>query len=95
MATSELAPAQDYYHLDETLSEQERTIRDRVRAFAERDVLPIINEYWEKAQFPFELVPKLAELGIAGTASRDMAVRGCPGFLPEWWPASWLAPTGA
>ena len=75
MATSELAPAQDYFLLDETLSEQERAIRDRVRAFADDDVLPIINEYWEKAEFPFELVPKLAELGVAGTTIEG---HGCP-----------------
>src|SRR3984885_3654531 len=67
MASSELTPADDYYLLDETLSEQERAIRDRVRGFADREVLPIINDYWENAQFPFELVPKLAELGVAGT----------------------------
>ena len=75
MATSELAPAQDYYLLDETLSEQERALRDRVRAFADREVLPIINDYWEKAEFPFELVPKLAELGVAGTTIEG---HGCP-----------------
>ncbi len=77
MATSELAPAQDYYLLDETLSDQERAIRDRVRAFGDREVLPIINDYWEKAQFPFELVPKLAELGVAGTTIEG---NGCPGM---------------
>src|ERR1700683_2189767 len=57
------------------LSEQERAIRDRVRAFAEREVLPIINDYWERAEFPFELVPKLAKLGIAGTSIEGF---GCP-----------------
>jgi glutaryl-CoA dehydrogenase len=75
VATSELASAQDYYLLDETLSEQELVIRDRVRAFADREVLPIINDYWEKAEFPFELVPKLAELGVAGTTIEG---HGCP-----------------
>jgi alkylation response protein AidB-like acyl-CoA dehydrogenase len=75
VATSEIAPAQDYYLLDETLSEQERAIRDRVRAFADDEVLPIINEYWEQAEFPFELVPKLAELGVAGTTIEG---HGCP-----------------
>ena len=75
MATSELASAQDDYLLDETLSEEERAIRDRVREFADREVLPIINEYWEKARFPFELVPKLAELGVAGTTIEGY---GCP-----------------
>jgi glutaryl-CoA dehydrogenase len=75
VATSELASAQDYYLLDETLSEQELVIRDRVRAFADREVLPIINDYWERAEFPFELVPKLAELGVAGTTIEG---HGCP-----------------
>ena len=75
MATSELASAQDYYLLDETLSEHELVIRDRVRAFADREVLPIINDYWERAEFPFELVPKLAELGVAGTTIEGY---GCP-----------------
>jgi glutaryl-CoA dehydrogenase len=69
--------AQDYYLLDETLSEAERAIRDRVRTFADREVLPIINDYWEKAEFPFELVPKLAELGIVGTTIEG---HGCPGM---------------
>ena len=77
MTISELAPTLDYYLLDETLSDQERLIRDRVRAFADREVLPIINDYWEKAQFPFELIPKLAELSIAGTSIEG---NGCPGM---------------
>jgi glutaryl-CoA dehydrogenase len=75
MATSELAASQDYYLLDETLSGQERAIRDQVRAFADDQVVPIINGYWERAEFPFELVPKLAELGVAGTTIKG---HGCP-----------------
>jgi glutaryl-CoA dehydrogenase len=71
------SPTGDFYLLDETLSEQERAIRDRVRLFADREVSPIINDYWEKAQFPFELVPKLAQLGVAGTTIKGY---GCPGM---------------
>ena len=44
----------------------ELEIRDRVRAFGEKEVLPRINDYWERAEFPCELVPKIAELGIPG-----------------------------
>jgi glutaryl-CoA dehydrogenase len=69
------APIDDYYLLDEILSEEERAIRDRVRTFGDREVLPIINDYWERAEFPFELIPKLAELGIAGTTIEG---HGCP-----------------
>jgi glutaryl-CoA dehydrogenase len=67
----------DYYLLEELLDDEEREIRDRVRAFADREVIPIINDYWERAQFPFELVPKLAELNIAGTTIEGY---GCPGM---------------
>ena len=71
------ARAADYYRLDEQLTDAERAIRDRVRAFGEHEVLPVINDYWERAAFPFELVPKLAELGVAGTTIEGY---GCPGM---------------
>ena len=67
----------DYYLIDELLTDEEREIRDRVRAFADREVIPVINEYWDKAQFPFELIPKIAELNIAGTT---IGGYGCPGM---------------
>jgi glutaryl-CoA dehydrogenase len=67
----------DYYLLNDLLSDQEREIRDRVRSFVDTDVLPIINDYWERAEFPFELVPKLARLGIVGGAIQGY---GCPGL---------------
>jgi len=56
----------DYYLLDDLLTDEQRALRQRVRSFMDREVLPIINPYWERAEFPHELVPKLAELGIAG-----------------------------
>lgn len=71
------AAASDYYLLDEQLTDDERAIRDRVRAFGEDEVLPVINAYWERAEFPFELVPKLADLGVAGTTIDG---HGCPGM---------------
>jgi glutaryl-CoA dehydrogenase len=71
------ARAADYYLLDEQLTDEERVIRDRIRAFGEQEVLPIINDYWERAEFPFELVPKVAALGVAGTTIQGY---GCPGM---------------
>jgi glutaryl-CoA dehydrogenase len=67
----------DFYRIDDLLSDDEREIRDRVRTFCDKEVLPIINDYWERAEFPFELVPKLAELGIAGGTIKGY---GCPGM---------------
>ena len=67
----------DYYLLAELLTDAEREIRDRVRNFVDTQVLPIINDYWERAQFPFELVPKIAALGVVGGAITGY---GCPGL---------------
>jgi glutaryl-CoA dehydrogenase len=65
----------DYFFLDDLLTEEERDVRDRVRSFCDKDVIPIINEYWEREEFPFELLPKIAALNIAGTTIEGY---GCP-----------------
>ncbi|MFI7495668.1 acyl-CoA dehydrogenase family protein [Kocuria sp. M4R2S49] len=67
----------DIYRLDARLTAEEVAIRDKVRAFVDEEVRPVINDYWERAEFPFELVPKLAELGVAGTVIQG---HGCPGM---------------
>ncbi len=67
----------DFYLMDELLTEEERSVRNKVRAFSDKEVIPIINDYWERAQFPFELVPKIAALNIAGT---DIQGYGCSGL---------------
>lgn len=70
-------PALDFYQFDLLLTDEEREIRDRVREFMEREVKPIINDYWERAEFPFELIPKLAELNVCGGTIKGY---GCPGM---------------
>jgi glutaryl-CoA dehydrogenase len=67
----------DFYLVDELLEPAERELRDRLREFCAREVVPIINDYWEQAEFPFELVPKIAELDIAGGTIQGY---GCPGY---------------
>ncbi|HEX2350439.1 MAG TPA: acyl-CoA dehydrogenase family protein [Ktedonobacterales bacterium] len=67
----------DYYLIDELLTPEERAVRDKVRAFCDREVIPIAQGYWDRAEFPFELVPKLARLGIVGGSIQGY---GCPGL---------------
>lgn len=67
----------DYYLIEELLTNEEIEVRDKVRAFADKEIIPVINDYWDKAQFPFEMIPKFAELGIAGTTIQGY---GCPGM---------------
>ena len=42
----------------------------------DKDLLPVINGYWERAEFPFELIPKFAALGIMGSTIRATAAPG-------------------
>ncbi len=67
----------DLYLLEDRLTDEDRAVRDKVRAFTDAEIIPIINDYWDKAQFPFELVPKLATLGIIGYTIEGY---GCPGM---------------
>jgi glutaryl-CoA dehydrogenase len=50
-----------------------------VRAFSAAEVVPIINDYWERAEFPAALIPGLAALNLAGGTIRGY---GCPGLTP-------------
>jgi len=52
--------------LDEEFTSDDRLIRDMVRDFAEKRVLPDIGDWFERAFFPKELALELGELGLLG-----------------------------
>ena len=56
----------DYFQLDDQFSEDERMVRDTVRAWVGERYLPIAMEHFEAGTFPQELTPELAELGVFG-----------------------------
>ncbi|KAK7339896.1 hypothetical protein VNO77_20582 [Canavalia gladiata] len=66
----------DYFQLDDLLTPEERDIRIKVRECMEKEIAPIMTQYWEKAEFPFHAIPKLAALQIAGGTIKGY---GCPG----------------
>jgi glutaryl-CoA dehydrogenase len=53
-------------YFDELLSDEEKLIRDSIRKFVKEKVLPVIDEYHRRAEFPSYLVKDLAELGLLG-----------------------------
>ena len=57
---------QDLFNIDGALHEEERAVRDSVRAFVDEQVLPIIGECYVEGRFPKELIPEMAELGVLG-----------------------------
>ncbi len=56
----------DYYRLDDLLTEEQKLVRQTVREFVEREVVPIIEKHYREGTFPMHLVPKMAELGLFG-----------------------------
>ena len=65
----------DYFLMKDQLTDQENEIMYKVRAFGEAEVLPIVNDYWERGEFPFQLIPKLAALNIVG--DHNLGDYGC------------------
>jgi len=56
----------DYFGLRDELTDAERDYLQRTRDFIDTEVLPVINDYWERAEFPWKLIEKLGGLGIVG-----------------------------
>ncbi len=68
--------ASDFYDFQALLDDEDRALLARVRQVMTTQVEPVINEYWTRAEFPFDLLPSLAGLGIAGV---PISGYGCPG----------------
>ncbi|MEO9321918.1 acyl-CoA dehydrogenase family protein [Nocardioides sp. C4-1] len=69
-------PLSDFLDVELLLDEEDRALLSRVRAFMTREVEPVINDHWTRAEFPHDLLPGLAGLGIAGLTYDGP---GCPG----------------
>ncbi|HWG14721.1 MAG TPA: acyl-CoA dehydrogenase family protein [Streptosporangiaceae bacterium] len=75
----------DFFGFADLLSEPEREIVARVRDFLAAEVEPIANEYWSRAEFPFQLIDGFRKLDTAGLMYDGLAAhrgsRLLSGFL--------------
>jgi glutaryl-CoA dehydrogenase len=69
----------DFYGIERLLTDSGRDAVQRTREFMTKEVEPVINRLWTREEFPFELLPGFARLGIAGVAYEGY---GCPGGGP-------------
>ena len=68
----------DFVNVGSLLSDEEKAVRDRVREYVDREVIPGAADHWDRAEFPFEVLPGLGELGVlGGTFSEEY---GCAGW---------------
>ena len=58
----------DFYNITDLLTEEELMIQQTAHDFVKAEFMPVINEHYENATFPMELVPKLGELGFMGSS---------------------------
>ena len=65
----------DYFLLKADLTAEERDYLERTRRFVHDEVLPQINDFWERAEVPLELCRRLGELGLIGDGLEGY---GCP-----------------
>jgi len=68
--------ALDFLNIDALLNEEERLIRDTVRAFVRNRILPNIAEWFEEGVLPKALAKELGDLGLLGMHLQGY---GCPG----------------
>ncbi len=69
----------DYFRIADQLTAEERGYWNRARHFVDDEVLPVIGDHWERAEFPRDLARRLGELGLVGDG---IAGYGCPSMSP-------------
>ena len=56
----------DFYGFENSLSDREKDVIVRLREYLEAEVRPLVNDHWERAAFPTQVVKGLADLGLFG-----------------------------
>ena len=67
----------DLFDVRSLLSEEEQMIQDTVARFVDERALPLMSEAFDKARFPDELIPEMADLGLFGSTIEGY---GCAGL---------------
>ena len=63
---TDLFTSPDYFLTDELFTEEQKLIRDAVRAYVKKEISPIIEEYAQRSAFPRQIVPQMGALGCFG-----------------------------
>jgi glutaryl-CoA dehydrogenase len=72
---------QDLIQLDTLLTEEEKAIRQTVREFVDNEVIPYMADAFEKANFPSQLMSRLAQLGLLGMTLPDAVGGANAGYV--------------
>jgi len=56
----------DFLDVDETLSEEDRAIRDAVRTYVRAELAPHVSDWYEQGSIPIDIAKGLGKLGVLG-----------------------------
>lgn len=56
----------DFYAIDDLLTEEHKLIRTSVRQFVKKEISPYIEDWAQRAHFPYEIVKKFGDVGAFG-----------------------------
>ncbi len=56
----------DFYQIDSLLTEEHKLIRSSIRDFVKREISPFIEDWAQRAHFPYEIVKKFGDIGAFG-----------------------------
>ena len=56
----------DFYQIDSLLTEEHKLVRSSIRDFVKREISPYIEDWAQRAHFPYEIVKKFGEIGAFG-----------------------------
>lgn len=65
-ARTDAFTAPDYFSIDELFTDEQKLIRETVRAYVKKEISPVIEDFAQKAEFPTHIVPQLGQLGCFG-----------------------------
>ena len=64
----------DFFGLEAGLADHEKAKLAELRSYLETEVKPVINDHWDRAEFPHDIIAGLSRVGVIGMA------------FPETWP---------
>jgi glutaryl-CoA dehydrogenase len=79
MTDTDLPFTSDFYDIEALLGTDDRALLAEVREFMSTEVAPIINDHWTREEFPHQVWPRMAEIGLGGMALDGY---GCAGRGP-------------
>ncbi len=71
--------ARDFLDTDSLFDEEERLLRNTVRDFVRREIVPNVGEWWEEGVFPIHLAKTMGDMGLLGMHLEGYGCAGTSG----------------